>query len=458
MKTTIHKIAWAGMLSILTTCFSCEKMLEVETPENQIDKEMVFEDVQTANAALAGLYAGVRDNSMVAGDQMGPILGTYTDDLENHAVTTANGIIDIYRNQHIENNSVIYSAWSSNYQQVYTANAILEGLESSQALPQSQKQRMKGEALFLRTLLLYYQQQLFGDIPYPVTTNYMINQTIAKTPSAEVLERLESDLMESANLLNDAYTNAERIFVNKKAAEMLLAKVLMHQNRWQEAEALLKGIIQSSLYTWEADVSKVFLKTGKHIIFQLKPALAGDPTREANIYYFGTAAPTNYSLSTTLYNSFSAADQRRQKWIAAVPVGSTVWYRADKYKVRLNNSTEYSIVFRLEEAYLLLAECLAQQSKISEALPYVNATRLRAGLTALPASMTQVNLLNAVLDENRKEFFAEMGKRFFDLKRAGQLSQLLSAKPNWQPFHQLWPIPQKELLLNPAMKPQNTGY
>lgn len=458
MKTTIQKIAWAGMLSILTSCFSCEKMLDVETPENQIDKEMVFEDVQTANAAIAGLYAGIRDNSMIAGNQSGPVLGTYTDDLENHAVTTANGIIDIYRNQHIENNNVIYSSWSSNYQQVYTANAILEGLESSQALPQSQKERIKGEALFLRSLLLYYQQQLFGDIPYPVTTNYLINQTITKTPSAEVLERLESDLRESADLLSDAYANAERIFVNKKAVEMLRAKVLMLQNRWQEAEVLLKGIIQSSLYTWEPDVSKVFLKTGKHIIFQLKPALAGDPTKEANIYYFGTVAPTEYSLSTNLYNAFLPSDQRRQKWITAVPVGSTIWYRADKYKVRLNNTTEYSIVFRLEEAYLLLAESLTQQNKISEALQYVNATRLRAGLTALPTSITQGNLLNAVLDENRKEFFAEMGKRFFDLKRTGQLSQLLPAKPNWKSFHQLWPVPQKELLLNPVMNPQNTGY
>ena len=51
-----------------------------------------------------------------------------------------------------------------------------------------------------------------------------------------------------------------------------------------------------------------------------------------------------------------------------------------------------------------------------------------------------------------------MGKRFFDLKRAGKLNELLPAKPNWKPFHQLWPVPQKELLLNPAMNPQNTGY
>ncbi len=460
MKTTIQKLTLTGMLSVLTmtVCFSCEKMLEVDTPENQIDREMVFNDVQTANAALAGLYSGIRDQSSVSGDQLGPIMGTYTDDLDNHVLTSANGIIDIYRNQLIESNSVIYTLWSYNYKQVYTANAILEGIDSSESLPPADKNRIKGEALFLRSLMFYHLQQIFGGIAYPVTTSYQTNQAIARTPSAEVLQKLESDLRESAGLLSDPYTNPERIYANRKTAEMLLAKVLMDQGRWAESETVLKGIIQDSQYAWETDLTKVFLKSGKHILWQLKPSQAGNPTIEANVYFFGNAAPTNYSLSPALYQSFAAGDQRRQKWILATTVGANTWYKADKYKLRSNNSTEYSIVFRLEEAYLLLAESLARQNKLTEALPFVNATRLRAGLAAVPVPLSQTVLLDAILDEDRKEFFAEMGKRFFDLKRTGQLSQLTAVKPNWKAEHQLWPVPQQELLLNPHLLPQNTGY
>ena len=61
---------------------SCEKLIEVELPSNQIASDQVFVDVQTADAALAGLYSGLRDNSPFAGDQSGRLLGLYTDDLD----------------------------------------------------------------------------------------------------------------------------------------------------------------------------------------------------------------------------------------------------------------------------------------------------------------------------------------------------------------------------------------
>lgn len=115
-------------------------------------------------------------------------------------------------------------------------------------------------------------------------------------------------------------------------------------------------------------------------------------------------------------------------------------------------------MFRLEEAQLLLAKALTRQNKLSEALPYVNSTRLRAGLTALPSTISQSGLIDEILAENRKEFFTEMGHRFFDLKRADRLQLLNTVKTNWKAFHQSWPIPQKELQLNPNLNHQNPGY
>ena len=146
------------------------------------------------------------------------------------------------------------------------------------------------------------------------------------------------------------------------------------------------------------------------------------------------------------------------QWTAAVTAGPNTWYRADKYKNRTNNANEYSIVFRLEEAYLLLAEALAQQNKVPQALPYVNATRLRAQLPAVAVPITKEVVLNEILLENRKEFFVEMGHRFLDLKRAGRLNDLKNTKLNWKDEFRLWPVPQKEILLNPNIKPQNNGY
>ncbi|UTX50877.1 RagB/SusD family nutrient uptake outer membrane protein [Chryseobacterium sp. MA9] len=436
--------------------FSCEKMLEVETPSNQIGKDKVFADVQTANAALAGLYAGLRDNSPLSGESLGAFLGVYTDDLDSYALTDTNGVLALYHNQQTDTNSTVYSVWSTAYQHIYAANAIIEGVRAS-ALPGNEKNRIEGEALLVRSILLFYLQQVFGAVPYPVSTDYTVNQSLPRVESIEVLSRLEADLVRCGELLPDQYRDAERVYPNRKGAELMLARVYMLEQKWAQAETVLKTILGSPLYSFQDDLSKVFQKDSKHIIWQLKPANPGDPVKEAMLYYFSGAAPTGYALSESLISSFEAGDLRKQQWTVPVTVGGNTWYRVNKYKNITSNDTEDSIVFRLEEVYLLLAEALAQQNKVGESLQYINPVRQRAGLTAL-ASVSKEVLLSEILLENRREFFTEMGHRFLDLKRNNRLVDLQAAKPNWKPFHSLWPVPQKDLLLNPNLKPQNNGY
>jgi hypothetical protein len=456
---TTYKISYIiFILFLIQICTSCEKMIEVDTPVNQITSQQVFEDVQTANAAMAGLYATLWDNSPLAGDQTGKLLGAYADDLNYYATASTTGILELYNNTQIDSNTAVYSYWSSAYQKIYTANAIIEGTQNSTALSVTDKNRIKGEALLVRSILYYYLQQIFGDIPYPDTTNYQINQSLAKITSAEVLTRMETDLGESISLLVDEYRNTERIYPNRKVAQLMLAKVYMLQNKWSEAESILKEIKQNSMYQFETNITKVFNKSGTHILWQLKPKNPGDATKEAAAYYFINAAPSNFALSQNLIAVFNSSDLRKQNWITAVPFNGNTWYRADKYKNRTNNTTEYSIIFRLDEVYLLLAEALAQQNKTSEALPYLNTTRQRAGIASLILPITKETFLNEVLLENRKEFFTEMGHRFLDLKRLNQLNSLYPAKPNWKEFHKVWPIPQKDILLNPNLNPQNNGY
>lgn len=437
---------------------NCEKMIEVEEPSNQISSQKVFEDVQTADAALAALYGMLWDNSPVAGDQTGKLMGSYTDDLDYYVASASTGLPDIYQNTQEETNPQINTYWAKSYQCILTANTILEGIRDSQALPQKDKNRIKGEALLARSLVCFYLQQIFGDIPFPSSTDYKINQSIGKTSGNQVLTLLENDVIEAISLLSDDYRNTERIFLNRKAGQLLLAKIYMTQHQWIKAEPVLKDIVTSPLYIYENDLSKVFNKNGKHIIWQLKPKNSGNATKEASAYYFNNTAPTSYALSTSLINVFTASDLRKQNWMAKVQVGQNVWYRADKYKNRTSNTTEYSIVFRLEEAYLLLAETYAQQDKVALALPYLNASRLRAGLSAIQLPISKNDVLNEILLESRKEFFTEMGHRFLDMKRYEILNTLQTVKPNWKSYHALWPIPQKELLLNPNLNPQNEGY
>lgn len=458
MKPYINITSIIIAICIQFSLISCEKLLEVDTPSNQISSDQVFENLQTANAALAGLYSGLWDNSPIAGDQSGMLMSIYTDELDYFASSATNGLAELHQNNVIATNPALYTYWTNAYQKVYMANAIIEGVEKSTSLPAGEKQRIRGEALMIRSLLFLYLQQLYGDIPYPITIDYMINQSISKTSAQEVLQRLESDLKETILLLSDQYRHAERIYPNRKTAQLILAKTYMLEKNWNAAEAVLKEIVQSPLYQFQNDLTKVFDKSGAHVIWQLKPRNTGDATKEIAAFYFNNSAPNTVALSPNLINSFAAADKRKQYWTSPVIVGNTTWYRPNKYKNLNNNNTEYSIVFRLEEVYLLLAETLAEQNKTNEALELINAIKQRAGIPLLTGSQSKEMILSEISLENRKEFFTEMGHRFLDLKRQGKLSVLTAVKPNWKIQFALLPLPQKELLLNLHLEPQNQGY
>jgi hypothetical protein len=88
----------------------------------------------------------------------------------------------------------------------------------------------------------------------------------------------------------------------------------------------------------------------------------------------------------------------------------------------------------------------------------LNIIRHAAGLGDTPAS-SQQEILDAIQRERRVELFTEYGHRFFDLKRNGGLDAALSpVKPGWNTTDALLPLPEAELLLNPNLAPQNTGY
>lgn len=438
---------------------ACEELIDVGYPSNQLGTPQVFEDVQTANAALAYLHTLVRDRSIMSGGSftgMGTLGGMYADELDCY-YNDQNGVMDIYHNQLQETNTSIASVWSNSYQQIYYANAIIYGVEQSTTLSDDDRNRIKGEALLVRSLIYFYLQQLFGDIPYTVSLDYEYNRTIGKTEASALLAQLVKDVTADSALLEDDYRDAERIYPNRKAAQLLLARIYLLQEEWLLAEQIARDILQSPLYQYETNINEVFHKSGKHILWQLKPQNSGYATSEGTHYYFANSAPHNIALTQDLVDAFADNDLRKQAWIAEITVNGQSWYRPYKYKNRENNTNEYSIMFRLEEVYFIMAEALARQNKVDEALPYLNASRERAGLTPL-TSLSKEVFIDELLAEKRREFFTESGHRFLDLKRWGRLDELSAVKPNWESYKSIWPLPQSELLLNPNLYPQNTGY
>ncbi|MFL9829745.1 RagB/SusD family nutrient uptake outer membrane protein [Flavobacterium sp. ST-87] len=447
--------------SLLLLGASCDSFVAVDLPESQLSRRAVFEDKATATAALAAIYAKIRDTGLLIGDGSGlsSQLGCYADELVPFGSPTKNSWF-FYNNSLLPTNSSISQYWNNSYNQIYAANAVIEGLKGSTLTEETQKQ-LKGEALFIRALVHFYLTNLYGAIPYVMVTDYTTNSRIDKIPTAEVYQKSISDLQTAVSLLLPTYPSSGRLRVNRYAAQALLARVYLYARRYAEASNEASAVLNASnLYQLETDLNQVFLIASKESIWMLQAANAGQNTKEGSLFILTATPPTNVALTENLVASFDPLDERRLQWIQTISNSSTSWYYAFKYKERNTtpSSKEYSVVLRLAEQYLIRAEARAQQGDLIGAQEDLHVIRHRAGLLPSTAS-TKEALLLAVLQERRKELFCEQGHRFFDLKRYGQLdAALATVKAGWTTTDALFPLPQNELNTNPKLLPQNTGY
>lgn len=435
----------------------CEDFLETDDPTGQISHENIFEDENTATAAVTTMYAKLRDEVLLTGNTLGlgVQMGLYADELGYYG-SPGQFLEPFFQHQIIASNAMVSRIWNSSYNLVYMANATIGGLEASQTLPEEVKGQLLGEALFIRAMTHFYLVNLFGDIPYITTTDYEVNRQVSRMQENLVYDNILIDLIKAKILLGDIYVSGERIRANKWVVSALLGRVYLYLGQWENAENESGLLINNTSMYNLANIEEEFLKTSHSAILQLKTKMEGFSTTEALTFVFTSGPPPSTALNEGFVAGMEGNDLRRLHWVGEVTDGTNFWYYPNKYKQ--GTGLQYSVVFRLAEQYLIRAEARARQNNISGAQQDINMIRQRAGLQDTPAS-TPEELLQAILNERRFELFTEHGHRWFDLRRFGIAAEILSSiKPGWQPTDILLPIPESELLMNPNLNPQNPGY
>lgn len=440
----------------------CDDFVDVDQPNSQLTGPVVFEDNATATAAMTDIYSKIRDMGLLTGKSLGisALLGVYTDELVSYQIDNFS-TEPFYNNNVLVTNGPVQEIWVRTYNQIYAANAVIEGVSQSGGISQDDKNILIGEALFVRALLHSYLAGIYGGCPYVITTDYATNSTVSRLAPAVVYDLCIIDLEQAAELLPADYVSMERVRPNRFAAMALLARTLLYSERWAEASNMASAVLnESGMYVWETDLNKVFLKESTSIIWQLKAGGGFANSQEAATFIFDAGPPPTVALRSELYDAFEAGDLRREEWIRVISDGNSEWYHAYKYKQGLGtfNPLENSVMLRLAEQFLIRAEARARQGEIIGALEDLNIVRQRAGLSDLMSNDGTV-ILEAIIKERRFEFFTEMGMRFFDLQRTNLLDSILAPlKPGWNSTDRYWPVPQSEMLINPNLEPQNPGY
>lgn len=452
--------------------FACKKFVTVPLPGSEVSEAEIFSNDIAARSAILGIYGEmIGENGFASGNTRSASLlcALSADELETRSALAT---IREFRDNAIDpGNSAIRDAlWGQPYKCIYAANALLIGLEKSDKVSPGAKKQLSGEALFARAFCYFYLANLFGDVPYTTQIDYGKNRTLPRSSRGFVYEQIAKDLKEAGEKLSEAYINNEpsndnRIRPNKWAATALLARISLYMEKWTDAEAQAGAVIANTdQYNLEDSLNEVFLIRSREAIWQLKPNTPGINTWEGRTLIL-SAAPTSGEsnsswLSRQVMNAFEPGDLRRLCWVDSI-IGpdKTVYHYASKYKIKNGDTpSEYSMVLRLAEQYLIRAEARLKQGDLAGAGEDLNKIRKRAGLPEIKADATD-SLLAAILKERQLELFTEWGHRWLDLKRYGKAGVVL--KPikadQWQEYDTLYPIPRSELLLNQKLT-QNDGY
>jgi starch-binding outer membrane protein, SusD/RagB family len=459
----------AAGLSLLT---GCNKLLDAGSPTNKVITSQVYASDSMAQAALIGIYFKMMESIGPHNGFMSRYPGLSVDELTRTNILEADQAFLI--NTLYAENTTAWLTWNSDYFYIYQCNDLIAGLTNSHSISPALRDQLKGEGYFLRAFTYFYLVNLYGDVPLVLTTDYTKTSNTPRAFVSDVYDQMIDDLTKAQDLLTNTYAStpdfpSARVRVNRLAVKALLARIYLYREQWTKAAAAATEVIQSGIYQLETDLQQTFRYNSREAILQFMPVSNGFNTAEGSL--FVPLVPNGrpaFTLSDTLLKYMEPGDLR-QAWIRTVTVSGKQY--KSPYKYKLNTATtpreEYNMVLRLAEQYCIRAEARARLDQLPEAVSDLNTIRKRAGLSDLPTISTQNQVLAAVEQERRIEFFAEWGHRWFDLKRwparandgKKRIDEVMNAlRPDtWKSTAALWPIPALERANNHALS-QNPGY
>lgn len=423
---------------------ACDSVLDVN-PTANIDSDQALINARGIELAVTGAYSGLQFDNMYS--QYLPVLAElYADNLTHTGSFTT--LAEFDRRSVFSSNAHLQGAWQAMYNLINRTNNVLAAAPNvADFASDDVRDLYMGEAYFLRALTYSHLVRYFGDVPIVTEPSVGIDESsfVARDPAAQVYAQIESDLGVAAGLLS-ASNEAGRATVG--AARALLARVLLEQGNWEQAEVAATMVIGGP-YSLVDDYRSLYtVQNSSEAILEVQFTV-NDATNHS-FWFFPDDLGGRYEYAPTesLVGAYEDGDER-----FAASIGQEGARMFNRKYFRIGNRDDNVFALRLAEMYLIRAEARARQQNFDGAQDDINVIRNRAGLDDLNlASVNEDALIDAILQERRVEFAFE-GHRFFDLRRTGRAQSVLSLSAS----QLLWPLPQSELDRNPNLT-QNPGY
>lgn len=474
MKTRLYpRRAGLGWLIALMLIVAACDTLEVE-PKQSVSPDVALNSTSGFEALIVSAYNRLQD---VSAYQQAYVVGPEVL-ADNMDLTTTN--TNRFVNELLNASGAHLTRYGGSYAAINEANLVIANIDAHEEV-QSVKDRIEGEARFLRALNYFDLVKIYGYMPgreptsgggagftdgvilrLTPTTDQSEADDRARATHVEIYEQIEADLLEAIALLEGQPLPKWR--ASHAAAQALLARVYLYWSRWDAAAQMATDALASSPAPLAPDSATYVggFRAASHpeSIFEINFEDSEVNTNEVlSIHTIPVSGfGGDFIVTDDLFNAHEPGDARLGNYVSADVGGERVHYVL-KYLGAKGTFADNVPILRVSELYLTRAEAYAELGDDDLARADLNTIRSRLTLPDVPATLSGQALIDAILTERRLELVFE-GHRFFDLKRRGlDIPKPQIANPDlaFTDFRVLAPLPTNEVDLNELLR-QNPGY
>ena len=491
LSALTHVVIGALSLCTLFFCTSCDLAMQ---PISEIGDGAFYKNGSEVNAAVVACYNGLQ--APMRYEWMLTELRSDNARLHTSATTSTDRTmqLDFDQSRISATSEHVYNYWKAVYHNIARCNAVLTHLDAVDEA--ALRTQYEAEARFIRGYHYFNLVRLFGPV-------FIVDKRLdavsalnyERSSIEEVYQFLTSDLQFAADSLPATYAESEKGRATSWAAKGLLAKVRMTQGLYDaETKTLLEDIVKNGGFSLMPTYASVF-DTGNElndeILFTIRYTSGGmglgspfgnwfAPLQSGASVINGGGNGYNYPTDD-LVSAYSSSDLRRDVTFALDYTnerGQVIDRRyVTKYLspvVLKEDGDKDWPVLRYADILLLYAEVLNEIDGPAAALPYINLTRERAGLTALTSAQAgNRHQMRMALEKERRLELAYENHRWFDLIRTNRAIEVMTEHWANESYYTsitaetgpivltesliLLPMPQKEIDIQQDIT-QNPGY
>lgn len=508
-----------NILIILITVIitSCSDDFLNLVPESSITSGNFYKTEAHFDQALVGAYTSVR---AVKGSVASWVMGEMRSDNTHLEFNISNRGPQYIEREYADffmddvNSGLVASKYNTSYVGIARTNAILASIDEG-TFTQESKDRIIGQASFLRAMFYFELVRYFGGVPlYLTQVKGASDAYLPRSSTNEVYQAIIGDLETAIQKLGrPSFPQSGR--ATEGSARMLLADVYLTLKDYPKAEVELRQVLGMgySLLPNYQDVYRLSNKNSVESIFEIQYQQGNQGQQSDFLYPFIPLSADVSSITGIpsqnlqgggwntptfeMIDAYEDGDLRLEASIGIVEgTGQIGNMFIDEFKSPINytptpgkrtypfikkymnphslerNTDDNFPIYRFAEALLSLAEVLNEQNKPSDALVYLNQVRTRAGLGNI--TETNKDLLREIIAHETRIELAFENKRWLDLVRTDKAIEMMNMHGTYlKEFYSgesyipdmsynvtndklLFPIPLREIRIGDLE--QNPGY